>query len=343
MPYKIVIEINEHDLTEQIKFYSLNSKDDLPGLDRLVKETDFSKTKLGETLISFINMNIDTIKTSIIDLSKNNINFVQIDAIIENLQSKSFIFNYLYSYVRKINEGQNYADIITDLVKFLNKSMEIIKQFRELMIFCFAENENNEICSLDPIKKFYIYSNYFDKSFKHGKLSILYTPVIHNFNNSILTNNLTKADLKDIYSIISDKQVHFILSIEPTEDIFEVCYALFIQLINKNIKIKQCAYCHNYFILWDGYNSVYCNNIPVGETKTCQQIGATRKYINKVKNDPLYNAYNKAYQTHFGRKRNGKIDDKEFQSWTHEAKEMRDKALNKLISIEEFKRWLKQN
>jgi hypothetical protein len=41
---------------------------------------------------------------------------------------------------------------------------------------------------------------------------------------------------------------------------------------------RRCHNCGRYFLLTDGYNTCYCNNIAPGEAeRTCRKVGAHRK------------------------------------------------------------------
>lgn len=114
----------------------------------------------------------------------------------------------------------------------------------------------------------------------------------------------------------------------------------FIKVILLDIPLNKCAYCGRIFIPQGRRTAKYCNRIAPGEIQPCEAIGAMRLYQNRVSNDPVYIAYNKAYQRKNARIRQNKLTRRLFQSWAQEAREMREKCLNGEITLEEFNKWL---
>ncbi|MDL2293436.1 DUF6076 domain-containing protein [Ruminococcaceae bacterium OttesenSCG-928-D13] len=106
---------------------------------------------------------------------------------------------------------------------------------------------------------------------------------------------------------------------------------------------KRCAICGKYFLLDSGYSADFCERIAPGEAeKTCRDIGARKRYDEKVKNDPIWLAYQRAYKTHYARVSKKKLTKPEFAAWSDWAIELRGKALNGEIEFEEYVRKLKR-
>lgn len=101
---------------------------------------------------------------------------------------------------------------------------------------------------------------------------------------------------------------------------------------------KKCGYCGKYFLLEAGIFSDYCTR-PVKDTdKVCRDLGHRKKYAEKIKNNPVWLAYSRAYKQHYARYLKKKMSQSEFQQWADLALELRQKALNETISLEEFQR-----
>lgn len=108
---------------------------------------------------------------------------------------------------------------------------------------------------------------------------------------------------------------------------------------------KRCGCCGKYFLLENNYYADFCENIAPGETeKTCRDIGARKKYDDKVKNDPIWQPYQRAYKTHYARYMKKKMTISEFEKWSREAIQLRDDMLagKSKLSQAEYEAWLKK-
>lgn len=91
---------------------------------------------------------------------------------------------------------------------------------------------------------------------------------------------------------------------------------------------RVCQNCGKYFLLTNGYNTCYCNNIAPGETKrTCRKVGAHIKEAKKKASEtPAQQEYRKAYNRLKMRKARGKISLDQWNTAVAEAEELRDQA-----------------
>ena len=59
----------------------------------------------------------------------------------------------------------------------------------------------------------------------------------------------------------------------------------------------KCGQCGRYFLLEGGKYSRYCTNpLPDEPEKTCRDVGSKRRYDDRCKTDPVWQAYNRAYK-----------------------------------------------
>jgi len=101
---------------------------------------------------------------------------------------------------------------------------------------------------------------------------------------------------------------------------------------------KKCGYCGRYFLLTAGIFSDYCTRtIPDMDDRVCRDMGHRKKYADKIKTNPYWNVYNKAYKTHYARYMNKKMSQSEFQKWADYALELRDKAEKGELEFEEYR------
>ena len=78
------------------------------------------------------------------------------------------------------------------------------------------------------------------------------------------------------------------------------------------------------------------------EGKVCRDVGQRKKYADKVKNDPIWLTYSRAYKTHYARYLKKKITQKEFQVWADYALELRAKAQEGSLEFEEYRELIRK-
>lgn len=101
---------------------------------------------------------------------------------------------------------------------------------------------------------------------------------------------------------------------------------------------KKCGYCGKYFLLTAGLFSDYCTREIEGmDGRVCRDMGHRKKYADKIKTNPYWNVYNKAYKQHYARYLKKKMTQAEFAEWADYALELRSKAENGEIEFEEYR------
>ncbi len=112
------------------------------------------------------------------------------------------------------------------------------------------------------------------------------------------------------------------------------------QMVLHDCKFKRCKYCGKYFIPAGRSDSEYCSRIMPDETKPCSEIGASRIRNAKLQTDPILKAYKKAYSRMDSQKRSGSISLQEFNDWSWQAIDLRDRGLTGEITLDELQEWL---
>lgn len=105
---------------------------------------------------------------------------------------------------------------------------------------------------------------------------------------------------------------------------------------------KRCDNCGKYFLQTSGKYSSYCERpLKDDREKTCRDVGARKRYDDKCKNDPVWQAYNRAYKAHYARHMKKKMTTAEFEQWSRYAVELRDQAESGKLEQAEYERLLK--
>ncbi|MCM1276509.1 MAG: DUF6076 domain-containing protein [Lachnospiraceae bacterium] len=111
---------------------------------------------------------------------------------------------------------------------------------------------------------------------------------------------------------------------------------LFKGLEQRYLPIK-CGHCGRYFLLESGKFSQYCTRpIKGNEGKVCRDVGFREKYADKIKSDPVWLIYSRAYKQHYARYLKKKMSQAEFQRWADFALELRQRAIDGEIGIDEY-------
>ena len=105
---------------------------------------------------------------------------------------------------------------------------------------------------------------------------------------------------------------------------------------------RRCHNCGRYFLLTEGYNTCYCNNIAPGETeRTCRKVGAHRKEAKeRATATPAQKEYAKAYNRLKMRKQRGKISVDEWNEAVGKAQDLKEQSERGELSDEELRRQL---
>lgn len=126
------------------------------------------------------------------------------------------------------------------------------------------------------------------------------------------------------------------------ETIGAFLYTDFFHGLPRNHLPKKCKNCGQWFLLPHGKYSDYCEN-PLADDadKTCRDVSSRKKFNEKVKTDPVWLAYNRAYKAHYARYMKKKMTNAEFEKWGVFAIELREKMLAKKMDFEDYQAQLK--
>lgn len=312
---------------------------------RLDRHTIFNKnTKLrnGYCLCAFLDADLEIIENSYKQLLEIATKIKENDQVYMNeffslfLNHSELINSFIYGLIPYDAFTEDSIAIKTNELK----NSEINKE--DLM-----EVINHYISVCEGILRVkYFYKEYIDSyHFRYGLPVIIgdsvrpYTEYLNDHNQKV--NSSFPSYYFDLQSLVTQK-CHVILDYIDENGISErriqerldyshigdFLYAEFSDVLRGRLTIKKCQYCGRHFIIYSKYATDYCDNIAPGETiKKCREIASQRKFENKVKNNPILLAYQRAYKTHYARVSKGIMSKKEFFEWSKKASNLRDEAL----------------
>ena len=160
-------------------------------------------------------------------------------------------------------------------------------------------------------------------------------------NLSLGFNGMWSTDY-NLYQFSDDKTIYSWFIPQSTSSLVNYVISYY---ISHNVHFRKCNYCNRYFALTDGYKAKFCkrNIEELGYGKTCRANGQALAQGKKVMDDPIKGAYTRAYQAHYVRVKRKNMTNEAFVAWNNEAKAMRDKCLQGLISLQELVEWLNKD
>lgn len=145
--------------------------------------------------------------------------------------------------------------------------------------------------------------------------------------------NKLKGKAEIVYTISEDFTVNeeYIAS-----DISSLLYLEFMKMLQYNVYVRKCENCGKLFAVKNNHNKKYCDRKIEGTSKTCQEVGATNSFKNKMLKDPIVGEYQRAYKRLYARKRTGKITKDELERQIKKATLLRDRAVAGSLLLKDY-------
>ena len=144
---------------------------------------------------------------------------------------------------------------------------------------------------------------------------------------------------RTFYGCTTTSEVEQLYEIDEIQDLFRF---EFVKMIEHSIFIKKCKNCERFFIPRRRADAAYCERVFGDGPRRCSEIGAMLRYEKKVAENPILEAYSKAYKRFNSRTRVKKMTQAEFLSWSEQARKRRDQCLAGELPFEDFVAWLEQ-
>jgi hypothetical protein len=289
-------------------------------------------------------------------------------------------YEYLASTAEEVISSNLYVNLFPPLVRnrsynmckaYFNYILALQQEYQKLLDFCFnVDFYAEELEGITAASRFHLYCGTTD-TIPNRTLSISFRLSRHGFGNISATGkrgieahekfmkNPAKAlggiELKEPNAFereynINPRATHLarimpvpIVSSYRCDSLEEILFLEFEKMLELDLRIKKCKNCEKYFIFKGNYQTEYCDRVPNGETQNCQNIGATNKYAQKVKDNPALVIFNRAYKRYHARAKVGSMKPDAFKKWKYEAVVMRDRCLDGEITVEDFTKWIDED
>lgn len=274
---------------------------------------------------------------------------------------KNFVFKYgldLFLNMDKSNTFEKYKFYTENEFDIsFNKLCDCIKKdlikihndFIESVIFCFQDSGNKKINLLDAKRRYFLS---FHKS--NGNAHFIYKPKLQIYSNGIATDftsfydteiKLQTFDEKELIKKVSSNDFAFTTFSYTCLKLENVLFISFINLLDiNNLHINTCANCGKLFIPLSKSNEKYCNYlIDTESSRTCKDVGADKKYKEKIKDNEIISIIRSTSSTLSMRvKRNPDIKEheKKYNTWKEVYPIQMQKYKNGEITKDELINWI---
>ena len=279
------------------------------------------KFPLGANLINFICLDMENILNDkiISNLSENNYKKV-----ISNMATASHGVEIID--IKNISSQNNIQEIKENLTLILNT----YNKFKELIDFCYLNNNFNDIT---PLQK---YLHYLDRSITEEVI----------LPKQTISLKVKRTSNKNLKNNITENSPYLCFSYQCL-NINEYMLVTFLELIKNNYFILKCKNCNKYFITYNRIETYYCDRqAPQDTTKTCKQYGAEKAWTDRTKDEnDWYHLYRKVYQSfQMKAKRNPNNPQlkENFDNFRAEANKWKKEIKKGTKTEEEFMYWLKE-
>lgn len=202
---------------------------------------------------------------------------------------------------------------ITDFHEVISELHDLAMECFDFLVDCYFSYKRYQ----DLIENYIHIKNHFPtmaelaKSFQQYDKNNPEKPL----NQIFLATNITSS-----LCVIEKDGIPAITERYSFEDTSAFIYVDFIRGLHSNYLPKRCANCGRWFLIPGGKYLEYCSRpLENDPSKTCRDVGAHQSYTQKCKNNPIWETYQRAYKTHFARRKKGKMTPDEFRVWADNA------------------------
>ena len=301
-------------------------------------EMDTIVQPIGTFFIDFLNVDLKSVNSLMDFIFKYGLDLIL------NMDKLNILKSY-DCYLE--NEFENTFNKLHSSLK--DTLIKIQNNFKESVQFCFQDSGDKEINLLDAKRRYFLS---FNKAF--GGIHAHYLAKLQPYSKNIQTDftsfydtsvKLEKYEQLELVKKVAAKDFAFV---PFSYDCLKLENALFISFINlldtNNLNINTCINCGKLFIPSSKSNEKYCNNpLSIDSSRTCKDVGADKKYKEKIKDDEIISLIRSTSSTLSMRvKRNPDIDlhEKKYNNWKKKYPIQMKKYQNKEITKDELINWI---
>lgn len=124
------------------------------------------------------------------------------------------------------------------------------------------------------------------------------------------------------------------------DNLGQILYLEIMSMIQSGTMIRKCRNCGKYFVV-NNRKIAYCNR-NYADGKTCSAVGSIKTFQKKLEKEKELELYNRAYKTHYARRKKGTMTQDEFEVWCTHAKEKLEEVRTGKLDISIYQEWLKK-
>lgn len=114
------------------------------------------------------------------------------------------------------------------------------------------------------------------------------------------------------------------------------------ECVKREIPVRRCRSCGRYFPIIGRITAEYCSR-PSASGKLCRSTAPVRKWAESRRSDQVFQEYRREYKRRFAWIKTGKLTEEQFAAWHKAAKARKKDCDREVISMDEFKEWLKNS
>ena len=114
------------------------------------------------------------------------------------------------------------------------------------------------------------------------------------------------------------------------------------ECVRREIPIRRCRSCGRYFPITGRITAEYCSR-PSPSGKLCRSTAPVRKWAESRRSDQVFQEYRREYKRRFAWIKAGKLTEEQFAAWHKAAKARKKDCDREIVSLDEFKSWLKNS
>lgn len=246
-------------------------------------------------------------------------------------------------------------ETVRELSDFIENYKPLLKTARlhnyyQNFIWLVFDADSVPVNKLDVARRYYLFNKLYGLQEKVVSVQA-FSPIIADDSNDLSFDQykieddffnpaVSKETLEKIVNDVSKLEGLSYALTSSAESIDDVIGFEVISMLMNSINLRKCKNCGDYFVL-NNLNQEYCNNIPLWETKPCNEIGPNRSFKKRLEKDEGLRLYNSAYKTRYSRYMRGKLTRAALNDWMIAAKQKLDWVKTGEISIDNYSNWLK--
>ncbi len=114
------------------------------------------------------------------------------------------------------------------------------------------------------------------------------------------------------------------------------------ECVKRESPVRRCRSCGRYFPIIGRVTAEYCSR-PSPSGKLCRSTAPVRKWAESRRSDQVFQEYRREYKRRFSWIKAGKLTEEQFAAWHKAAKARKKDCDQEVISLDEFKEWLKDS